>query len=373
MESTDAIEKERPAAACRLCPFSNDRCGGQCLYAQILDRIQLGMIGVDTGERRVFYQNAYAREIFDGAIEARDFEAFVTALLSGEGPADPDPSLENPARMVRLGDRFIGYTVYRISERHCWIYALDITEKERLKSIAEAVNIMDNTGYIFSGIRHELGNPLNSIKMTLHVLRKNLETCSREKILDYVERLLGEVERAEYLLKALRNFSMYETPRTERVEVRSFLGKFVPMVRRDFGRRGIRVETEVEADVDCADFDPRALQQVLLNLLTNAADALEGNPDPAVRIRAFRAGSRLALQVRDNGRGMSREELEGVFKPFYTTKAGGTGLGMVIVRKMMTGMNGTVEIESRKSAGTTVTLTLPLRSQDPCRTRRRAC
>jgi hypothetical protein len=68
---------------------------------------------------------------------------------------------------LRIGKQFIGYTIYLISEVYFWVYVSDITEKVRLNAIAEAVNTMNNLGYIFSGIRHELGNPINSIKTTM--------------------------------------------------------------------------------------------------------------------------------------------------------------------------------------------------------------
>jgi signal transduction histidine kinase len=91
-----------------------------------------------------------------------------------------------------------------------WAF-FDITEKSRLESIAEAVETMNNIGYVFSAVRHELGNPINSVKAGLSVLRANIDTFSRSVVIEYVDRLSSELSRVEVLLRSLRNFSMYDT------------------------------------------------------------------------------------------------------------------------------------------------------------------
>jgi PAS domain S-box-containing protein len=234
----------------------------------------------------------------------------------------------------------------------------DVTERRRLESIAEAVNMMDNVGYIFSNLRHELGNPINSIKTALSVLRKNLEQYPRETVESYLDRTLAEIGRVEYLLKALRSFNMHERPRVERVDMAGFLADFHGLVRQDFEQRGILVETEVAGEPGQALADPRALHQVLLNLLTNAADALEGREAPRIVLRLERRGWSVDLTVADNGAGIPEPRRADLFRPFHTGKPHGTGLGLVIVKKLVTQMGGTVEVESEAGAGTEVRVSL---------------
>jgi len=235
----------------------------------------------------------------------------------------------------------------------------DITERRRLESIAEAANLMDNIGYIFSGIRHEIGNPVNSTKMTLSVLQKNLDSYSEEEIREYLKRALIEVGRIEYLLKALKNFSLFEHPEIRSVNILSFMEKLLPLVRKDIEDKGIQVTTDFTGSVESMLTDPRALQQVMLNLLINAADALAETDDPKIHIRTQKSSEFLTICVSDNGCGMTREELNHLFKPFYTTKIHGTGLGLVIVKRMLSNMNSGIEIESRKNFGTKITLSIP--------------
>jgi signal transduction histidine kinase/DNA-binding response OmpR family regulator len=238
-------------------------------------------------------------------------------------------------------------------------YCIDITEKKRLEAIAEAVNLMDNLGFIFSGIRHEIGNPLNSVKMALSVLDKNLDRYPRQTIREFVGRSLGELSRVEYLLKAFKNFSMFETPRMENVNIGSFLNNFKSLVEEDFSRKQIHIFLDVPPGDVFVSTDPRAFHQVILNVMTNAADALTKSERPMIDIAVDRIPGFVRVQVRDNGCGMTPDEHKNLFRPFYTSKAQGTGLGLMIVKKMLSKMNSTIRIESIYLEGTTVTMTLP--------------
>lgn len=238
-------------------------------------------------------------------------------------------------------------------------YARDITKRKRLESIAEATNLMKNIGYIFSGIRHEIGNPINSIKMTLDVLNNNFETYSTETTKDFLNGALSEVTRVEYLLRALRNFSLFENPELQAVELKTFIHDFIPIANNDFKKKGVCIATILAPDAGCGYIDPRALHQVLLNLLANAADALQETLNPQISISLSKQFDTLYLTIEDNGCGMSQEERANLFKPFHTSKTNGTGLGLVIVRRMLTKMGCSINIKSQKRIGTKVTIAIP--------------
>jgi PAS domain S-box-containing protein len=235
----------------------------------------------------------------------------------------------------------------------------DVSEKVRLESIAEAVNSMNNTAFIFSGIRHEIGNPINSIKVTLSVLRNKLEDHQDNSVKEYVDRALGEIARVEYLLKSLKNFNMYESKNLQDVRVTPFIDNFLHLVKKDFEKNGIRLNAIIHPEVQWMYADPRALHQVLLNILTNASDALDEKEEPTILLSVFKRGRFITIQVVDNGCGISAEHQQNLFKPFYTSKSSGTGLGLAIARKMMVQMNGTIEITSEKDAGTIVDMVIP--------------
>jgi len=235
----------------------------------------------------------------------------------------------------------------------------DVTEKLRLEAIAESVNAMDNIGYIFSGVRHEIGNPINSLNMVLGILREKLDTLQPEAVKTYLGRMAEQVERVEYILRSLKSFNLYETQQPQNVRLSSFMDSFLPLVRSDLEKKGIAIETAFEPGAEWVTADPRALQQVLLNVITNAVDAVDGRQDPAIRISASAPGGMVRIRVEDNGCGIPEDKLANLFKPFYTSKINGTGLGLVIVRKMLSMMKGGIEIESRQGAGTTVVISVP--------------
>lgn len=233
----------------------------------------------------------------------------------------------------------------------------DISREERLESIAAAVETMNSLGFVFSAVRHELGNPVNSVKMALSVLRKNLDRFDAETVRDFVDRSLLELGRVEELLASLRTYSLYEDVQLRVLDLTAFVRDFTEFVSRDFAARGVSVVADPIDGPAFAAADPRALRHVLLNLVANAAEAME-TKGGSVHLVVLAEGEWAGIRVEDDGPGMSTDTLGNLFRPFYTTKTKGTGLGLVIAKKMMTKMGGTIEAESTPAAGTTMLLSL---------------
>jgi C4-dicarboxylate-specific signal transduction histidine kinase len=142
------------------------------------------------------------------------------------------------------------------------------------------------------------------------------------------------------------------------VNMTTFMDNFLRLTSGDFAKKGIRIETDIPETL-WAYIDPRALQQVLLNVMANASDALEGRENATITVSVSKLADMINITVEDNGSGMSEDQVEDLFKPFYTTKEKGTGLGLVISKKMMTKMKGLIEIVSEKNRGTIVDLFIP--------------
>lgn len=236
----------------------------------------------------------------------------------------------------------------------------DITEKLRLESVAAALDSMNNIGYIFSGVRHEIGNPVNSVRLLLGLVKQKLPDLDKPAVETYIDRSLTQLSKLDYLLNTLRNFNMYEKIVIQQINVREFFGKFISLVKEDFTSKGIKVGIRIEPGVDTILADPRALHQVLMNILANASDALQATKYPKISVAIFRLHNGIGIRIKDNGQGMTEEEQKHLFTPFYTTKSHGTGLGMVIVKRMLSNMNSSIEVRSSKGKGTTVEILLPL-------------
>jgi len=236
----------------------------------------------------------------------------------------------------------------------------DITEDKRLESIAEAANLMDNIGFIFSSIRHELGNPINSIKVSLSVLESNLATYDTEAISRFVRRSLSDIGRVEFLLKTLRNFSIFERPDIQATNMKSLLGKLTQLTEKDLARHYVMLAIQQPHEQLTGMIDPRAFLQVLLNLTTNAVVALDGYDNKKITISLTQKRNRqISFVFEDNGCGMDTETIRNLFRPFFTTKAEGTGLGLVIVKKMLSKMNCSITASSEKDNGTRMEIIIP--------------
>ncbi|HEX7415580.1 MAG TPA: HAMP domain-containing sensor histidine kinase, partial [Smithellaceae bacterium] len=170
---------------------------------------------------------------------------------------------------------------------------------------------------------------------------------------------MTEISRVEFLLQALKSFSIFENPNIQNIILEEFLINFISLVSNDLSQSGIKISKLIVPPVEKINADQRLLHQVMLNFITNASDALNNCENPNIFIRAEKKDGFVAITVEDNGCGMSEEAQTNLFKPFYTTKTQGTGLGLTITLKMVTLMKGHMEIKSLKDVGTKATVFIP--------------
>lgn len=361
MNSLALVPSETCASHAR-CPISQGPCPGHCVFADLLSSVRLGIVLFDLDREALTFVNASARTL----LEKHGFPIEYCALRALLVPAGVDPrALAGPiaADPLDLGGRKIGYTLYG-AHAHAWVFVRDVTEKLRLESVAESVELMNSLGFVFSAVRHELGNPINSLNAALTVLRRGLDRLGREAIEAYVDRMLAEVKRVDHLLRRMKSFSMFERVDPKPIALGEFLNEFQGLVAPDARRRaiGLRVACEAEVQVSA---DARALTQALLNLFANAADALAGVDDPEITIDARVDDAIVRIRIADNGCGLPVDGESALFKPFYTSKEHGTGLGLVITRKLVAKMQGTVSLERRGARGAVAMVSLPVASGRP--------
>lgn len=259
----------------------------------------------------------------------------------------------------RENKKFFEARLLPLMENQIIMIIQDNTEKKKLEAVAEAVDMMEKLGYIFSAIRHEIGNPVNAIKVAVSVLKKNIGQFSDEKVFQYAERVLSDISRIEYLLKSFKSFTMFEDLVITNVPVKDFLENFISLLNDELEKKSISIQLNVFPGNDTVSADPRALHQVLLNIVGNAMDALKNTENKTIEIITGKNHGKIWLIIKDNGQGFDEDQLKHLFKPFFTTKADGTGLGLVIVKKILTRMHGDIEIESTVNIGTTVSISLP--------------
>lgn len=336
-------------AAGKECPIAHMTCPGPCVFADVMQSASLAIALANIEESRLIFQNGESRTLLPNA----DFET-LNRLFRMDHPL---PVSDEPHE-VRAGSRLIGYTLYG-SGPFRWVFYRDITDKHRLEALAAAMEQTNSLGFVFSTVRHELGNPVNSIKTALTVLKMNLERGQEQKTQDYVDRCLAELGRIEALLKALKNFSLFEDLEPRPLSLRQVLDDFVLLAGPQAAARGVHLDYSPPVPSLGVLADPRGMQQVLTNLLTNAFDAVSGKPNPVVRISSHSLEPGVVqLVFEDNGGGLDAAAREHLFKPFFTTKPKGTGLGLVISRKALARMRATISAESAPGGGTAFLITL---------------
>ncbi len=236
----------------------------------------------------------------------------------------------------------------------------DVTAVRRLEAIAASVDMMNNLGHVLGTVRHELGNPVNAIKTALSVLRERFDSFPEEKKRVYLERCLDDVARVQALLESLRTFNMFEAVHCERMDLMGLVASLAGWLRDDLRTRGIAFELRLppgeEAIVVSA--DRRALQQVVLGLISNAIDAVSSRRRPRITLEVEKERTETRVVVVDNGVGVAPADLHMVFLPLFTTKPQGTGLGLAIARNLVARMNGTIELRSRQGRGTRAEIVL---------------
>jgi len=212
---------------------------------------------------------------------------------------------------------------------------------------------------VFSGIRHELGNPVNSATFALNMLLDNLGTIDETKVRGYLVRTLAELKKVSELLALLKSFEAFEACDVRPVELIGFLEALIARSRPDCERREVDVELECVDDETHVMADPRALHQALLNVLANALEACSDQGGGTIVIGAKREGRDVFVRVQDNGGGMSEERRGELFRPFVTSKAEHNGLGLAVCQRLMSKLGGAVDVETKLGKGTSVVMRLP--------------
>jgi two-component system NtrC family sensor kinase len=254
---------------------------------------------------------------------------------------------------------------------HC--IARNITERRRLEQQLVQSEKLSAIGQLVAGVAHELNNPLTNVSGYAQLLLRDT-TLNESKRLD-IEQIHAQAERAARIVQNLLIFAREHRPERSRVDLAEVIRSTLALQNYQLRIENIQVELDIPPDLPATVADPYQLQQVFLNLLTNARQAIVARKQSGtITIRASvvassasEAGgsdvdSLIQIAFEDNGTGISAPVLKKIFNPFFTTKpvGQGTGLGLSICFGIIKEHNGRIWAESEVGIGTTVFVTLPL-------------
>ena len=231
----------------------------------------------------------------------------------------------------------------------------DLTETKALQDRILRSERLAALGQFVAEITHEIKNPLMMIGgFTRQLIKKTQDdhTCSKLNI------IAEEVKRLEELLNELREYYTSRALKIEEVDIGGLLKEIYDLVKRDCERKGIEVELKERGESLPVRGDKDKLKQVFLNLAKNAIEAMEHGGKLVIEDRLV--GDRLEVSISDNGCGISKENREKIFSPFFTTKRQGTGLGLNISKNIIEDHEGgSITLKSEEGKGTTFKVTLP--------------
>lgn len=230
----------------------------------------------------------------------------------------------------------------------------DITELEKMQRLAAWREVAQR-------IAHEIKNPLTPIKLSAQrLLRKFGPENTDPSFNECGQLIVREVERLQQLVAEFSSYAKLPEPEMRSADLSALLEEVVGTFAT--AHRDINWTLTPDPALPSFPFDAEGLRKVFMNLLTNAAEALEGREDGSVEVRAkLQASSgRVRVTVADNGPGFSQEERARMFEPYYSRKKSGTGLGLTIVRSIVTDHKGAVRVEAAKPTGSIFVVELPL-------------
>jgi len=213
-------------------------------------------------------------------------------------------------------------------------------------------------GRMSAQITHELRNPLSSIGLNSELLLDDLEPDHPGRPL--LSSIIREVERLREITEEYLRFARLPRPEIRPVDLNHACEELAEFVRTEMEQAGVRLRVDPDRAARPALVDPNQLRAALLNLVRNAREALAERGGGHVVLRVRTLGEHATVSVVDDGPGLSREALDHLFEPFFSTRPQGTGLGLPLVRRILQAQAGQVTVEPTPGGGATVSLILPL-------------
>ena len=313
-----------------------------------------GILALDAAGE-IKFANQYAEQCFSlekGSLAGKAYDETDFPKLLGERDV-----LFPEAKVKEINDRHIEYTFRSFpvedGAHETIIHFRDISLEYGLRQELARKDKMESLGKLLASVAHELRTPLTSIKAFVEMLPQKYDNPSfREKISQLVPQ---EVGRLDAIVNDLLAYSNPRPRIAEPVRLKPFIDKLLAYFEHLIKQEKIAISLDIQEDVVVFS-DANHLQQILINVLMNAIQALAGGENPQLSIFTQSGDETGSLSIRDNGPGMKRETVEKAFEPFYSLRPGGTGLGLFISHELASSNKITMEILSELGAGTEIRL-----------------
>ncbi len=335
------------------------------LLEKVFQALQEGVILLDP-EGKVTYVNAAACHLF----------GFQADQIVGKGLAEgvrgvdwkelrkPGTVVSRDLEVFYPENRFLNFYITSVDDTQESGFVMlirDVTQTRKLteeKIESERINAFT---LLAAGVAHELGNPLNSLTIHLQLMERAIKKMGKgaEKLQKHLDVSIGEIQRLDFIINQFLSAIRPTQPQLQRVNVNELLQDAARFLQPELEQNKVKLKLELRADVPQMPLDANQMKQAFYNLIRNAGQAMAETGGKLVVSTTFN-DFEVIVSFQDSGRGINRENMGNLFQPFFTTRKTGTGLGLLIVRRIVREHGGEIDIESRQGEGTKVSLFLPL-------------
>jgi PAS domain S-box-containing protein len=341
------------------------------LLETIFHAIQEGLIVLE-GQGRISYANRAAEKLLGFSAEQAQGQPIRKYLREVEWDRVLDLDADEWSRVVSREieitypeRRFLDFYIVPLRavnarEKGAVLILRDVTRDRETESRTIESERLQAITLLAAGVAHEIGNPLNSLTIHLQLLERelaNLTEADRAPLAELVAVSRREVERLDRIITQFLRALRPSRPSFERASLKEILDETLQFLQHEIADRDVIVEVEAASDIPNALVDRGQIKQVFFNIIRNALQAMSRGG--VLRIMLSSDDRFVAVSFKDTGPGIPADEIGSIFEPYFTTKHEGTGLGLMIVQRIVRDHGGEIEVHSEPNAGTTFTVFLP--------------
>ncbi len=339
----------------------------------VFNALDEGIIVLGTDDKLI-YLNRAARELLglDASFGPGDYlrrylpDLFWKTLKDGPHTLKPHVTVHHDLEIFYPQHRFLQIYINTLQQNslpdtdHLLILR-DVTEAHRRAALNVESERIGAVTTLAAGIAHEIGNPLNSLHIYMQLIERelrNLDSPLKKKLEEHIHVCTGEIDRLDQIVNQFLKAVRPTPPKLKLDSIHQALIDVLKVLEPEIANRDVLIEKDFPRDIPLILIDTDQMKQVFFNIIRNSLQAM--SKGGILHIRTELLDERLMIAMRDTGGGISSEVLQHIFEPYFTTKTEGSGIGLMIVQRVVREHGGFIEVSSEQGRGTTFRIFLPL-------------